>query len=210
MSYLDNNDAVQNRLKELRKLARTGRPKGYKLRELADFLETTESVVSKIERGEIPLSERWLRGFAEFYGVAVAELLPDGRQGASARTARLVGYVGAGEMYYPDPEAGPWEGFDEVEAPPGAGEVVAVRVKGLSMAPVYRDGDLLYFSREHTDLEACMNRDCVIQVRNGPAYVKRLERDQKGRLRLVSYGELAPIDNPDVEWAAPVKWVMRK
>lgn len=206
---------METRLSELRKTPRPGLPKGYTLEQVADGItdrglkRATASQISKLERGDLPLNDDWLKALADFYEVRVGELFPT-EQAFSAKTVSLVGYVGAGEMYYPDPTSGPWVGFDEVEAPPGADGVCAVRVRGDSMSPVYRDGDLVYFHRDGLDLERCVGKDCIVQVRNGPAYIKRLERNQRtGRLRLVSYGNLDPIENPDVEWAAPVKWVMR-
>ncbi len=216
------NVRMETRLRELRERARPGLPKGYTLEQVADgvaewFLANgiargaTISQVSKLERGETPLADDWLNAFAAFYGVAVRELFPD-KDGGEIRPALLVGYVGAGEMYYPDPVAGPWVGFEEVEAPPGVAGVAAVRVRGNSMAPVYRDGDLLFFKKPDAfDAERCIGKDCIVLLRNGSAYVKRIERGPRDRgLRLVSYGDLAPVDNPDIEWAAHVKWVVRK
>lgn len=211
---------MQTRLKQLRETPRPGWPSGYTLEYVAEalnayFAEHGEersvdaSQVSKLERGDRKINEDWLGAFSSFYGVDVRELFPENVSGSS-RTAPLVGYVGAGEMYYPDPASGAWVGFDHVEAPPGAVGVVAVRVKGDSMAPVYRDGDLLFFKEgDCPEIDRCVGKDCIVQIRNGPAYAKRVERTHRGALRLVSYGDLEPIDSPDVEWATPIKWVMR-
>lgn len=199
---------VQNRIREHRKRARAGRPKGYTLEDVAEALRTTPSQISKLERGELPLNDRWMDGLARFFDVQVPELFVGDHE--SGETAPLVGYVGAGEMYYPDPMAGPWVGFDEVEAPPGSEDTFAVRVRGNSMAPVYREGDLLFFvKKDGVEISRCVGRDCIVQIRSGPAYIKRLERTPGGKLRLVSYGDLAPIEEPDIEWCVPVKWVMR-
>jgi phage repressor protein C with HTH and peptisase S24 domain len=115
--------------------------------------------------------------------------------------------VGAGEMYYPDASSGPWVGFDWVDAPPGAKDVHAVQVRGGSMAPVYRDGDLLFFRRvDGTAPSDCVGMDCIVQIRGGAAYVKLLERMDQ-RYRLTSYNpDVAPILDPDIEWLAPIEW----
>jgi transcriptional regulator with XRE-family HTH domain len=214
------NHRMETRLRELRERGRPGLPQGYTLGQVAEriaewFLANgiargaTISQVSKLERGETPLTDDWLNAFAAFYGVSVRELFPD-KEGGEIRSAPLVGYVGAGEMYYPDPVAGPWAGFEEVEAPPGAVGVAAVRVRGDAMAPVYRDGDLLFYRvGDGLDPDRCVGKDCIVQLRGGQAYVKRVEKGPRGRLRLVSYGAAEPIDNPDIEWAAHVKWVVR-
>lgn len=206
---MDNNAAVQNRIRELRTLARPGRPRGYTLEEVAEALETTAKQISRLELNERPMNDRWMDGLAKFFAVPVTELFT-GEDEARGGTAPLVGYVGAGEMYYPDPLAGPWEGFDQVEAPPGSEDLFAVRVRGDSMLPVYRNGDLLFFrDRDGVELSRCVGKDCIVQVRNGPAFIKRVEKSQRGKLRLVSYGGLPPVEDPDIEWATPVRWVMR-
>lgn len=124
----------------------------------------------------------------------------------------LVGHVGAGEMYYPDPDAGWWAPLGEVEGPPDAVGVIAVRVRGDSMAPAYRNGDLVYFRRDvvHDEAEV-VNKDCIVQVHDGgPCYVKFVERGRKkGTYTLRSYAGNDPITDVRADWIAPVEWVKR-
>jgi hypothetical protein len=211
---------METRLRELREKARPGWSDGYTLGFVAERIAewfaankinkgATMSQISKLERGETPLSDDWLNAFSVFYDVPVRELFPD-KPGSAAR-APLVGFVGAGEMYYPDPLSGPWVGFDEVDAPPGVVGVRAVRVRGDSMAPAFRDGDHLFFKPvDQFNIEECLDRDCLVQLKGGSAYIKRVEKGPRGKVRLVSYGELDPIDNPDIAWAAPVEWVKKR
>lgn len=111
-------------------------------------------------------------------------------------------------MYYPDPEKGPWVGIERVPAPPGAVDVVALRVRGVSMEPVYRNGDLLYIHQhDGWDVESCIGKDCVVELAAGQVYVKRLER-HNGKMRLVSHNH--PVMNDAaVVWASPIEWVKR-
>lgn len=193
-------DDSPNRIRELRK----GR--GWTLEHLADHVGTTPKQLSRLERGERNLTQDWMLRISEALGTSPAALFD--RTGA-ARSAPLVGYVGAGEMYYPSPESGPWVGFDEVDAPPAGDDMVAIKVRGDALEPVYRPGDVLFFRRpDGFDAEACIGRDCVIQLQNGPAYLKRLERDQSGAYRLTSHRS-EPIENADVEWAEPVLWIRK-
>jgi transcriptional regulator with XRE-family HTH domain len=114
----------------------------------------------------------------------------------------LVGYVGAGEKYYPDPTAGDWVPFAQVTVLQGP--ATAVRVCGTSMEPRFRDGELLVLSPHRPPIEECVGRDCLIQLSNGFAVLKRVQRVEN-RYILVSYvaGE-PPIEDPDVAWIAPV------
>jgi repressor LexA len=166
-------------------------------------------------------ARRWVKGdvrigFEEAIAIAKAiecdpiEIAPDEfRKPPKPRTVPLVGYVGAGAMYYPDPVSGAWVGFDEVEAPPDSEDVVAVKARGESMEPVYRDGYLLYFRRDGRHPDELVGEDCIIQVRGGPAYVKTLRRgSEPGRFTLEAYGGPA-IENVEVEWASPILWVKR-
>jgi phage repressor protein C with HTH and peptisase S24 domain len=201
---------------------RSGRKKkGWSQTELADAIahefpgkggwQPTTSDISRLERqgdpDAIPLTHDRAQKLAKVLDLTLSEVLGEAPQ---RRTVPLVGYVGAGDLYYPDPVAGPWVGFDVVEAP--WPDVVAVKVKGRSMEPVYRDGDLLFFSTGGNLAPSdCIGEDCIVQVRSGPAYIKAIERGTKpSRYKLVSYdGETPPIDNVDIEWAAPVRHVTR-
>jgi transcriptional regulator with XRE-family HTH domain len=135
-----------------------------------------------------------------------------GGEDEPSRTVPVVGFVGAGDLYYPDPLSGPWVGFDLTEAPPGASDVEAVIVRGDSMAPVYRDRDTLFFSRKASGAPAeCVGQDCIVQVRNGPTYLKTIEKGSRpGRYSLHSYSaNQPPIENVEIEWAAPIEWCRR-
>lgn len=205
---------VQNRLREIRK----DKGRDWTLERVADEIATAfpkeprpaESDISRLERGEIPLTPKWMSKFAKILDTTISEIIGEP---ASVRMVPLVGYVGAGDLYYPDPASGPWVGFDVVDAPPGSGDVVAVRVRGDSMAPVFRNGDLLYFSKSDGEQPGDnVGEDCIVQVRNGPTYVKVLMKGVRtNRYRLHSYGNDTPdIENADVEWAAPIRHITRE
>lgn len=171
--------------------------------------KTDASVIHRLEKGTIEIDIEWAEKLGEALECPPDEFLPitTGRR----KTVPLVGYVGAGELYYPDPEAGAWMGFDEVEAPPDGQGVVAVRVRGDSMAPVYRSGDLIYFRRDGADLASLLEHDCIVQVRGGPAYIKKLVKGSKaGRFSLESYARGIPqLVDQEIEWAAPVLFIKR-
>jgi repressor LexA len=193
---------VANRIKELRLAKGLATQKA-----LADLVGTTPVQIGRLENEERELTRSWMERIAKALEVEPADLISE--RAPRQKTVPLVGYVGAGAMYYPDPVAGPWVGFDEVEAPPGVDDVVAVKARGDSMSPVYRDGDLLYFRRNGQLVHEFVGRDCVVQVRNGPVYVKTLARSRvDGLYTLRSYNS-ADVENVDIEWAAPILWIRR-
>ena len=190
---------MPNRIRELRE-ARALTQAG-----LAQLAATTPQQIGRLEEGKRRLTVEWLIRLARALGCSPADLI-----GAeTALTAPLVGYVGAGEMYYADPRVGPWGTIERVVAPAGANSIVAVRIEGDALSPVYRHADLLFFRRHGAPLEACVGRDCIVQVRAGPAYLKTLVRsDRAGRFVLRSHRS-AQLSDVEIEWAAPVHWVKR-
>jgi phage repressor protein C with HTH and peptisase S24 domain len=149
--------------------------------------------------------------YAVAFNVSEAWLLtgeggPDGQR----PMVPVVGFVGAGaevQMFDGDQST---EQIDEVDAPPASDEhTVAVIVRGDSMAPAFRDRDVIYYRNIRTDLDQLIGRECVIRLSDGRTFVKILMRGGgPGFFTLFSYN--APlISDVVVEWAVPVKWVMR-
>ena len=157
----------------------------------------------------IPLSRA--RAYARAFHVSPAWLLT-GEGDVRRITAPLVGHVGAGAQIFAVDDHAQGAGLDEVEAPPNCDEdVVAVQVRGDSMYPVYWDGDLLFFRRNGAPItENCLNRECVIRLRDGRTLLKILRKNTgDGLYRLESYN--APlIEGVSVDWAAPVSWVDKR
>jgi len=102
-------------------------------------------------------------------------------------------------------------GLYGVDVPPSHDdELGAVRVRGDSMYPVYWDGDVLFFARrDGGPLDGCLNRECVVRLKDGETMVKVLRRSDAGAFRLESYNA-PPIEDAAVEWAAPVAWVDKR
>ena len=149
--------------------------------------------------------------YALAFGVSEAWLLTG--QGAPAgirSTVPMVGYVGAGaEVHLFDGDQSS-EQIDEADAPPAADEhTVAVIVRGDSMIPAFRDRDVIYYRNVRADPDQLIGRECVIRLADGRTFVKILMRGNgPGFFTLFSYN--APlISDVVVEWAVPVKWVMR-
>ena len=141
-----------NRIRELREAREMTQE------QLDQKLGTKQQTIGKLENGDRQLSVAWISKMAAALDVTPSEIAPD-LGVAEARVdygaVDLVGYAGAGDLYYPDPERGPWVGIERVPDPPGAIGVVALRVRGSSMDPVYRNGDLLFIrQRDGWDVES--------------------------------------------------------
>lgn len=119
--------------------------------------------------------------------------------------ARAVGYVGAGAEIIPVDDHALGAGFEEVDLPPGTPiDAVLVIVRGDSMYPRYFDGEFLLYQRDQTPPDELVGQECVVRLRDGRTFVKRLRRGSaKNKFNLESWnGPL--IENQDVEWAARV------
>lgn len=119
----------------------------------------------------------------------------------------VIGYVMAGDhgaqaIYEPHPLE-----VDEVLLPfasdPG---LIWLQVRGASMMPVYRDGDLICYDADTPFVpESCLRRLCVVQTGDDRILVKILMPGSgPGRFDLISSNAEA-IENTVIVWASPVK-----
>lgn len=123
------------------------------------------------------------------------------------RVIPVVGFVSAGEGWSPVDAAD----IDEIEmsAPPNA---VALEVRGESMAPVYRDRDVIVGSKRFPgQIESVVGKDCIILTSENQGLVKYVKRSSlRGRVTLRSYNPAyADLEDVKIEWAAPIEWVKR-
>lgn len=124
----------------------------------------------------------------------------------------VVGYVGAGgeiPEYVDDHAKG--DGLEHVPRPPGMrGNVVAVRVRGASMLPVYREGDVLFYSSDQRRSPAeLIGVECIVRLKDGRTLLKEIRHgSRKGRFTLGSHN-WPDIQDVLIEWAVPVRWIDR-
>lgn len=206
MRSCENFRSVENRIKKFRK------ERGMTLEQLAVAAGTSAPWVYKLESGQAKLTTEWLERFADAFGCDPLELIGDYGKNKIAPTVPLVGYVGAGGRYYPEPATGEWVEFARVERPPGEEtNVVALRVVGKSMSPAYREGDIIYFVRDASmPIDSLVGKECIVQVRGAGAYVRFLGRgNQPGKWRLSTLDGRQDDDEVDIEWAAKVLWAKK-
>lgn len=143
---------------------------------------------------------------------AAIDRSPEYVRGESSAPADLPlwGYAGAGERIHlfdgdnPPP-------LEMIEAPPGLQNGAAVIVRGDSMMPRLRQGDVIFFEQEHMPPERLLNQECVVQLPGGTILVKQLSRgSRRNRYHLVSINpSVRVMEDEAVEWAAPIQWIRR-
>jgi Peptidase S24-like len=140
----------------------------------------------------------------------------------------VVAYVGAGGEVYTIDDHEKGGGIDEVDCPPGMGpqEVVALRIRGDSMYPVFRNGWIVYYNNRRDifvpldyepspstaatsidPLRDLFDEPCVVKLKDGRTLLKILKHGQAlGLYTLASYN--APdLENIEIEWAAKVIFI---
>lgn len=119
-------------------------------------------------------------------------------------------YVGAGDeiiqLHDDDPP------IDWTPPPPGLEDAEGTLVRGSSMVPLYREGDLLFHRRLTIDPRRLRDEVVILQTKAGKRYVKLLQPGTtKGTFRLVSINPLfPPLDNQVLVWVAPILWVRKR
>ena len=178
--------------------------------EFAERLGTTQSTVTRWEKGSIPQGDM-LQAIATLANTTVERLMgTDDLAAVPGGTIPVVGFVGAGSVVLPYDDFPKGDGLDHVERPPFVkGQVVAVEVRGDSLLPVAEDGwRLVYAGAQTLDVSDILNKLCVVKLADGRALVKRVMRgSEECRFHLMSTN--APIiENAEIEWAAPVKAII--
>lgn len=144
---------------------------------------------------------------ADQFGLTLGELV-DGDRPAQRRIP-IIGCASAGEGWSYFEGDGP---IDEVLLSVDIGEAVGIDVKGSSMEPVYRDGDILIGTKRFgADARALIGTDCIIETSLGKRYVKFIAKGSaRGRFNLKSYNPAhEDIRDVQINWAAPITLVIR-
>lgn len=179
--------------------------------DLAKRLKVTQPTVSRWLKGATPEHDQHERIMAEAYrlGALQQDAAPaaeedDPPADIEPRTARVVGYVGAGaEAHFYAVSQGD---LDEVPAPDGATpDTVAVEIRGDSLGSLFNRWLVFYDQVRSPVTSDQIGRVCVVGLPDDRVLVKLLRRgSKKGLFRLVSERE-PPIDDTEVAWAARVK-----
>lgn len=158
-----------------------------------------QSTVSKWEHSAQTPEPRALDLLAALEAEALGEDWQSAESGAGSlfTLVPVSGEIGAGAKVY-DVEGSGGRNIDFERAPRGFGAVEALRVRGDSMYPVYRDGDLVFIEDRPAEFPLLRNTEYVIELTDGRRLLKMVEPAPNGRYNLVAYN--APAE-PDVEIA---------
>lgn len=173
---------------------------GWSQADLAKRASTSQANVHRVEAGQVEHS-RYLAAILEALG------LEDQVVQTAAHLVPVVGYVGAGSEIYSIDDHAKGAGIDQIEVPAGVMSLstIAVIVRGDSMLPVYRNGDVLFYDRQFRgNLDHLVGKTCVVRLVDGRCLVKDLFKSKSSYVLTSHNAE--PIFAA-IDWAAPVIWV---
>ncbi len=160
-----------------------------------------ESIIKVVEATNSRLSE-----FAELVESGSAD--PNDALPTNSSSVPLVGFAQAGAGGFFDDAGFPaGQGWDLVEIPSNAKEgTYALSVQGDSMAPLYRDGDVLIIDPEANTRKGDR---VVLKTGGGEIMAKILQRRTSKHIELSSLNPDHPdrvFEATEVEWLARIVW----
>ena len=155
---------------------------GYSQKDLASQLFVTQQAVGKWERGEATPNPETVLKIAKILGITIDQLLGDTATPASTggTWVPVLGDVAAGIPIEAVENIVDYEEIDSSMA--STGEFFGLRIKGSSMEPRIRDGDVVIVRRQE---DAETSDTAVILVNGDSATVKRIKKDPDGSLWLL-------------------------
>ena len=199
-------DAVGNRYKRKidEKLSFIMKATGWRQADLAEKLSVTQACISRWFSGADPRGEHRDK-ITEIYNAITGKTEITGNtQIPSKSYVPLMGYVGAGAKIEPDFGEMPPDGLGVVEIPFSMpADMVAFRVRGDLMLPVYREGHIIIVYRNQTKpLEAFYGEEAVVQTSDGRRFIKTIMRGAEG-VNLISWNA-TPIEGVKLKWIGEI------
>lgn len=195
---------IDDRPDEARRLEQARIARGFKTaRAACDYFGWNYATYTQHESGLRGLG-RAVSKYAKAYRTKEAWIQYGTGDGPGAQVP-LKGYIGAGqavEAVEADPEA-------TIDAPAErTPDTVAAIVRGNSMMPAFRDGWIIYWSRQVPPADM-VNDLAVVQLESGEIYVKVLRPGSKrGLWTLQSLNQtVEDITDKAVSWAAKIDWI---
>lgn len=173
--------------------------KGAKATSLSLSIGTNRTLVKDLLEKTEDVRLSTLTKLASALDVSIQELV-------ATPPVPVVGYIGAGgSVIFEDMGT-----EDIVLRPPGiSGSLIALMVRGSSMLPKYKDGDIIYIQRDHEGiLPDYIGDDCAVRLSTGETFIKQIiHGNEPGKFTLLSLNA-EPIENVEIEWATPVLFIM--
>lgn len=183
------------------RLKRVRRKLGETQAEFGRRFGVDQSTVAKWERNrQVPESHR-LDQLAELEVESMASdedgEKSDGTVNPLFTMVPVVGEIGAGAAVYPIDTDTSTNATGYIRAARGFGAVEAIRVRGDSMWPVYKNGDWVFVENRQTEFPLERDKEYILDLADGRRLLKTVEPGRSvGLYNLISYN--APPE-PDVE-----------
>ncbi len=199
-------DAVGNRYKRKidEKLSFIMEATGWKQVDLAEKLSVAQASVSRWFAGAYPRGEHRDKITEIYNAITGKSEITRNTESLSKSYVPLMGYVGAGAKIEPDfGEMSP-DGLGVVEIPFSMpADMVAFRVRGDLMLPVYREGHIIIVYRNQTKpLEAFYGEEAVVQTSDGRRFIKTIMRGAEG-VNLISWNA-TPLEGVKLKWIGEI------
>lgn len=194
-------DRIDERLDELG----LSESRAAKMAGLSDSAIRDIRRVVKSGKEDAGVSTRTLAKLAPVLRTSVEWLMAGGGEGFAIRTVPLMGYLGAGAEVEPEFEQVPPEGLEQIELPFSLNEdLIAFRVRGDSMLPLYKDGATIVVYRDQKrPLESFYGEEAAVRTSDGRRFIKTIMRGREDTVTLFS-SNANPIENVRLEWIGEV------
>ena len=199
-------DAAGNRYKRKidEKLSFIVEATGWRQADLAEKLSVAQASVSRWFAGADPRGEHRDKITEIYNAITGKSEITRNTESLSKSYVPLMGYVGAGGKIEPDfGEMSP-DGLGVVEIPFSMpADMVAFRVRGDLMLPVYREGHIIIVYRNQTKpLEAFYGEEAVVQTSDGRRFIKTIMRGAEG-VNLISWNA-SPMEGVKLKWIGEI------
>ena len=199
-------DAAGNRYKRKidEKLSFIMEATGWKQADLAEKLSVAQASVSRWFAGADPRGEHRDKITEIYNAITGKSEITRNTESLSKSYVPLMGYVGAGAKIEPDFGEMPSDGLGVVAVPFSIpADMVAFRVRGDLMLPVYREGHIIIVYRNQTKpLEAFYGEEAVVQTSDGRRFIKTIMRGAEG-VNLVSWNA-RPMEGVKLKWIGEI------
>ncbi|RWM20023.1 MAG: LexA family transcriptional regulator [Mesorhizobium sp.] len=173
---------------------------GWKQQKLAEHFQVSQSTVNRWLAGSEPEGHR-----RDAINQAFESLVDERPAVTDSTEIPLMGFLGAGAEVEPDFEQVPPEGLDQVSIPfPLPDEMIAFKVRGISMLPVFKDGTIIVVYRDQKKpLESFYGEEAAVRTSDGRRFIKTIMRGSSGGVNLISWNA-APIEEVSVDWVGEI------
>lgn len=188
---------IKTRVREFRKL------KKMTIEKLSELSGVSISQISRIETDKRGWSMESLPKIAKALGVNVAELIDASKAWDDVPIFGAVSIDGAVRAFPNGQHA------STARIPAAYVAFIVLTILGLNQYPRYNEGDILACSAEPVSVDTCLNRECMVTLDGGIAYLRIVQPgSERERYNLASHNQ-PPMLNVKIMSCRPVLYVGR-